>query len=173
MVDESGFMLAPTVRRTWAPRGQTPIQYSWGKRGRLSVISSISVSPRRRRLGLYFSIQIDNIRLDDFEAFVSLLLEHFPKGIILVLDRSLVHRWAERRLRKRFAKRIDIEWFPAYAPELNPVEQVWNHSKYSDLANYIPDDVLALENAVFKSIRHICSQKTLLRSFFKKAGLKI
>ncbi|HOK96154.1 MAG TPA: transposase [Anaerohalosphaeraceae bacterium] len=173
MVDESGFMLAPTVRRTWAPKGQTPIQYSWARRGRLSAISAISVSPERHRLGLYFSIQDDNIRLDDFEEFVSLLLEHFPKGIILVLDRSLVHRWAERRLRKRFSRRIDIEWFPAYAPELNPVEQVWNHSKYSELANYIPDDVLALEKAVCKSINHIRSQKSLLCSFFKKAGLKI
>ena len=111
--------------------------------------------------------------MDDFEAFVSLLLEHFPKGITLVLDRWLVHRCTERRLRKRFARRIEVEWFPSYAPELNPVEQVWNHSKYCELANYIPDDVLALEKAVCKSIRHIRSQKSLLCSFFKKAGLKI
>ena len=97
----------------------------------------------------------------------------FSRGVILVLDRWPVHRWAERRLRRRFSRRIDIEWFPAYAPELNPVEQVWNHSKYSELANYIPDDVQALEKAVCKSIEHIRSQKTLLRSFFKKAGLKI
>jgi len=166
-------MLQPTVRRTWAPKGQTPIQYSWGKRGRLSAISAISVSSRRRRLGLYFSIQDSNIKLDDFEAFVSLLLEHFPKGIMLVLDRWLVHRWAERRLRKRFSMRIALEWFPAYAPELNPIEQVWNYSKYSKLANYIPDDVSVLEKAVCDSIKHIRSQKSLLRSFFKKTGLKI
>ena len=166
-------MLQPTVRRTWAPRGQTPIQYSWDRRDRLSAISAISVSPKRHRLDLYFSIQDSNIRMDDFEAFVSQLLEHFPRGVILVLDRWPVHRWAERRLRRRFSRRIDIEWFPAYAPELNPVEQVWNHSKYSELANYIPDDVPALEKAVRKSIEHIRSQKTLLRSFFKKAGLQI
>ena len=76
-------------------------------------------------------------------------------------------------MRKRFSGRIDIEWFPAYAPELNPVEQVWNHSKYSELANYIPDDVFALEKAVCKFVKHIRSQKTLLRSFFEKAGLKV
>ena len=82
--------------------------------------------------------------MDDFEAFVSLLLEHFPRGVILVLDRWLVHRRAERRLRKRFSRRIDVEWFPAYAPEFNPVEQIWNHTKYSKLANYIHEDVFAL-----------------------------
>jgi hypothetical protein len=29
----------------------------------------------------------------------------------------------------------------SYAPELNPVDMVWNHNKYADLANFIPDDV--------------------------------
>ena len=39
---------------------------------------------------------------------------------------------------KRFARRLDVEWLPAYAPDLNPVEQVWNRCKYTDLANHIP-----------------------------------
>jgi hypothetical protein len=29
LIDESGFMLQPVVRRTWAPKGETPIQ-GWG-----------------------------------------------------------------------------------------------------------------------------------------------
>lgn len=28
-IDESGFMLQPVVRRTWAPQGHTPIHHSW------------------------------------------------------------------------------------------------------------------------------------------------
>ena len=166
-------MLQPTVRRTWAPKGQTPVQYSWDRRDRLSAISGISISPERHRLGLYFSVQHTNVRTDDFEAFAEQVLQHFPKGIILVLDRWLVHRCAERRLRRRFPKRVDVEWLPAYAPELNPVEQIWNYTKYSDLANYIPEDVFALEDAVFQSINHTRKKKNLLRSFFKKAKLKI
>lgn len=165
-------MLQPTVRRTWAPRGQTPIQYSWDRRSRLSAISAISVSARKHLPGLYFQIQDANICADDFEDFVAQLLRHFFRGIILVVDRWMVHRSGVKRLQRRFG-RVDVEWLPAYAPDLNPVEQVWNHSKYSDLANYIPDDVLALKKAVCKSIRHISLQKSLLCSFFRKAGLKI
>ena len=41
-----------------------------------------------------------------------------------------------------------ISWLPAYAPELNPVEQVWNHTKYKELANYLPDNLDALHDAV-------------------------
>lgn len=166
-------MLQPLVRRTWAPRGQTPLLYNWESHDKLSAISAISVSPIHHQLGLYFDIQNTNIRIDDFVLFISQLLVHFPKGVILVLDRWLVHRWGARRLQRRFARRIKLEWLPPYAPELNPVEQVWNHSKYSDLSNYIADDVYELEKAVYSSINHMCSQKSLLRSFFKKAELDI
>jgi transposase len=68
---------------------------------------------------------------------------------------------------------MEIEWLPAYAPELNPAEQVWKHTKYDDLANFMPDDVLHLGRAVADSIRHTRSDQSLLRSFFEHAKLKL
>jgi len=166
-------MLQPTVRRTWGLRGQTPIHYSWDRRDRLSVISAISLSPRRVRLGLYFNVFDHNITADDTSPFVAGLFTHFPKGIILVWDRWMVHRSAARRLRERFRRRVHIAWLPAYAPELNPVEQVWNRSKYTDLANFIPQDVDHLGRALRRSLRQTRSQQCLLRSFFQHARLPI
>jgi transposase len=143
-LDESGFMLQPTVRRTWAPRGETPVLDCWDRHDRLSVISAITVSPQRKRLGLYFDIFDHNIVTDDFECFVARLLQRLGRPITLVMDRWRVHRPGARRLEQRFGRRIGVEWLPAYAPDLNPDEQVWNHTKYADLANFIPDDVLHL-----------------------------
>ena len=55
LIDESGFLLAPLVRRTLAPRGQTPLLKTWGgHRERVSAIAALTISPRRRGLGLYF-----------------------------------------------------------------------------------------------------------------------
>jgi transposase len=166
-------MLQPVVRRTWAPTGQTPIQYSWDRRDRLSVISAITVSPQRRRLGLYFDIFDHNIVTDDFEMFVERVMRRLRRPIILVMDRWQVHRAGARRLLRRFGKRVRIEWLPAYAPDLNPVEQVWNRTKYTDLANYLPDDILSLGRSVAHSIRQTGTQQTLLRSFFRHCGLGI
>ena len=87
MLDESGFMLQPVVRRTWAPRGQTPVLDCWDRHDRLSAISAISVSPNRRRLGLYFDIFDHNILTDDFVEFVARLLCRVRRAITLVLDR--------------------------------------------------------------------------------------
>ena len=67
-------MLQPTVRRTWAPKGKTPVHHSWDRRDRLSAISAITVSPKRNRLGLYFDILNHNVKTDDFEHFIASLL---------------------------------------------------------------------------------------------------
>ena len=67
----------------------------------------------------------------------------------------------------------EAEWLPAYAPELNPVEQVWNHSKYSDLANFIPDDVDHLHEELANSMQDQRGRHVLLRSFLKHAELKL
>jgi len=166
-------MLQPVVRRTWALKGHTPIHKSWDRRDRLSAISAITVSPRRRRMELYFSLRDHNIVHEDFEAFAANLIRQKQRRMILVIDRWSVHRAAAKRLLKRFKRRLMIEWLPPYAPELNPVEQVWSRSKYVDLANYIPVDVEALGRAVRGSLRRTRGRADLLRSFFEHAKLKL
>jgi transposase len=166
-------MLQPVRRRTWAPRGRTPVQKSWDRRDRLSVEAAITVAPRRRRMGLYFRIHPHNICFRETVGFLTLIHRHLRRGFILVLDRYNVHRKAVRLLRDKHPNWFEVEWLPAYAPDLNPVEQVWNHTKYSDLANFIPDDVAHLHREVGASIRGQRQSPVLLRSFFKHAQLRI
>ncbi len=166
-------MLQPTVRRTWAPRGETPVLDCWDRHDRLSVISAITVSPQRKRLGLYFDIFDHNIVTNDFEMFVVRLLQQLGRPITLVMDRWPVHRAGAKRLQQRFGRRVRVEWLPAYAPELNPDEQVWNYTKHVDLANFIPDDVLQLGKSIAKSIRSTRTNQTLLRSFIQHAKLEL
>lgn len=166
-------MLQPTVRRTWAPRGKTPILKSYDRRDRVSAISAVTVSPTRKRLGLYFDILDHNVKTDDFQVFVEHLLRRIHRPIILVIDRYSVHRSAAKKLLARYPGRLSIEWLPAYAPELNPDEQVWNHTKYADLANFVPDDVLHLGRSMADSLRRLRGQQNLLRSFFNHAELPL
>src|SRR5271170_2793704 len=49
-LDESGFFLTPTVRRTWGPTGHTPELFTPDRRDRISAISGITLSPQRLRL---------------------------------------------------------------------------------------------------------------------------
>jgi len=165
-------MLQPLLRRTWAPKGETPILYENISHQRLSVISAITLSPAKDRLNLYWSIQQDNIIAKDVVSFLRELRKSIPSKVILILDRWSVHRAG---LLKGYLERhsgfIKVEWLPRYAPELNPTEQVWRNSKYNKLANLAPFDLAELNCSVRKSLARIKTQRHLLGSFFKKAGL--
>ena len=94
--------------------------------------------------------------------------------MVLILDRWSVHKSAPmRRYLERHHHRIQIEWLPAYAPELNPAQQVWNHTKYSDLPNLAPQHLQELSRRVHGSIRRQRRQPALLRSFFETAELEL
>ncbi|EQD76123.1 Transposase, partial [mine drainage metagenome] len=55
--DEAGFLMAPLVRRTWAPRGVTPVLPQRGRsRRQVSVIAALSISPRRHRVRSSFGM---------------------------------------------------------------------------------------------------------------------
>ncbi len=167
-------MLQPVVRRTWAPQGQTPIQYSWDRRDRLSLMAAISLAPQRRRFNIYFRLYSHNIRGPDMVTFVRMLRRHVRRPIVLILDRWSVHRSKVLgEYLQRHASTIQVEWLPAYAPDLNPVEQIWNHTKYSDLANYLPADVEELAEAVTHSVQAQPKQPSLVQSYFQFAGLEL
>jgi len=173
LIDQSGFMLQPTVRRTWAPQGKTPVHYSWDRHDRLSVTSAITVSPVRQRLGLYFSIASSNVTGDDVFAFVQHLRGHLKRPLLVIWDRFSGHKKAARLLRDLYGPRIHIEDLPAYAPELNPVEYCWSHTKYGEMANFIPHDVEHLADEVARSLLAKHQRPALLRAFFQHARLDL
>ncbi len=171
-VDESGFLLQPLRRNTWAPRGQTPVQDVWARHQRLSAIGAVSLAPWALRIGWYFQVLSHNVKTDDLVAFLRQLHRQVRRKLIVVLDRYQVHRAAIKRLQQGCAW-LDVEWLPAYAPELNPVEYAWNHTKYTDLANFIPEDIPHLRSAVLQSFADQRRDSWLKHSYFRSAHLLV
>lgn len=164
-------MLQPLCRRTWAPQGRTPILRQWERHDRLSAISALTLAPRRRRFGLYWRQHPHNVRGPDILGFLQALRCHLPRGFTLIWDRHRPHWAACVTTWVRRHPGIVLEWLPPYAPDLNPVEHVWGHTKYGDLANFAPVDLEALDQAVVSSLTHTRGQRALLAAFFQAAGL--
>ena len=169
-LDESGFMLTPTVRRTWAPRAQTPILFHRYSHEKISAISAVTVSPVRERLGLYCHLHFTNISHVEVTAFLRLLLQHLRGNIILIWDGGSIHKGPALNQLLSRNPRLQVERFPAYTPELNPDEQVWNHLK-ARLANGCPlstDDLMRDLSAVLRRTRR---SPALLRGFILESDL--
>jgi hypothetical protein len=169
--DESGFLLIPYVAKTWSPQGCTPIHYHrQRRRDKVSVISGISVSPRRQRLGLYYQLYFDNIGQEEVCLFLRELLRHLRGQVIVVLDNSSTHKGSPLQQLLRQHSRLHIEHFHSYAPELNPDEGVWSLAKRA-LANSCPNDVEELVEDVIGSINAIRTSTRKLRGCILQSGL--
>jgi transposase len=172
-LDETGFLLQPLNRRTWAPRGETPIQYASARHDRLSVIGAVTLSPRRQRISTYWQFYDDNVVATDVVAFLRSLHRQQGRNLIVVLDRFNVHRKAIRLLQESDASWLHVEWLPGYAPDLNPVEAMWSCTKYGDLANYAPDDLYDLGEEIGNSFVRQYRDPEIKRSYFQTATLKL
>jgi transposase len=175
-LDESGFQLTPTVRRTLAPRGKTPIHRSWDRRDRISAISAITVSPHQGRLNLHFELLPDNetVHGGDVVAFLRQLKRDLSAPFTVIWDRGTVH---DRALvvRQYLARHPEIvtEKFPGYAPDLNPDEMVWGYTKYGRLPNLGAENTWDLRTKVVCELIELRYDSKRLASFINHANLPL
>lgn len=175
MIDESGLMMAPLLRRTWAPRGRRPIFYQQGRIQKVSISGALCLSPQRNRIGFFFGTLINDY-FDNYSVarFLEALLRQIRRPLIVVWDSGRIHSGDSiRELQKTFQGRISLERFPSYAPELNPVESVWNWLKYGKLSNYAPKDVWSLDKRVFTELVSINNDQQMLRKLWRLSDLPL
>ncbi|MFI2162526.1 transposase [Streptomyces olivaceoviridis] len=127
-----GVSLLPQVRRTYAPRGRTPLlrhRLNW-KRASMAAALGYHASDPDRGPRLCFHLKPGGY---DTAALIEVLkqLKVFYRGerVVLVWDGLSAH-WS-RTMRAWVAEQdwLALERSPAYAPELNPVELLWSSLK--------------------------------------------
>jgi transposase len=167
-IDESGFYPLPSVARTYAPVGQTPIIREWHTRDHLSAISAITPGGK-----LYFHSQDHPINSDDVVGFLDHLLRVVPGRMVLIWDGAPIHRSQviQQFLARGAAQRLHLERLPAYAPELNPGEGLWQQLKGVELRNVCCFNIPHLTREVRDAVKRIRRKPRLITSFFRGAKL--
>jgi putative transposase len=158
------------VARTWAPKGDTPVVRSLYKQDRLSAISALAVSPKRKRLALSLTLRPRTRTGLDVRAFLPHLFRHLRGPVVLLWDRGPIHRRREVQQWIMAHPRLQVEELPAYAPELNPAEYVWAQADRA-LANSAPTDLRQLNGLLRHSVRRIRGSPPLLWSCIHASDL--
>jgi transposase len=174
-VDETGFRLEPTVRRTYAPRGRTPIVKIADPHARISVIGGVVARPGTDRVGLVYAMLGDNLnfRWPAIATFVRTVRAKLSRPVTVVWDRIAIHDCPA--LSEELAKDPGVvtELFPAYAPELNPADGIWRHIKHGRLPNYAPLNLGELRQTVTAELERLRKRPDLLRGFIRFTGLPV
>jgi transposase len=120
----------------------------------------------------YFRLFPGTIRSPQIVEFLTHLMRHVPGNLLVIWDGLRSHR---SRLVRDFvnksAGRIEIEFLPAYAPELNPVEYIWGHWKQHEIPNFCPKNLAQLSEHARKALRRMRRRPTLVTAFWKQAKL--
>lgn len=149
-IDESGLSERPYRVRTWAPRGQTPVlqyHFNWKL---LSVIAGVTW------WNFYFRLYPGTIKSEQIIEFLGHLRRQCRQKLLIVWDGLQAHR--SRKVR-RYIESTDgelaVEFLPPYAPELNPVEQIWNYGKNRELGNFCASDLHELSRFARRGFRRM------------------
>lgn len=171
--DESGVSQKPPLRRTWAPKGLTPVvvhSYKWDK---ISISAAIAYRWDGKRSRVYFQMIPGSYDTPKLIGFLKELKRHFRGTyVILVWDNLPAHKSAEMKAFLEDQRDwLQVERLPGYAPDLNPVESLWGNIKGQELANQSADNLGQVADAVKAGFQRVQTYKQLTFGFLRQAGL--
>ena len=173
--DESGVSLLPVTRRTWAPRGVTPVIRHHFKWKRASMAAGLCYGSRGGGAKLAFHRSPDAYNTDSLiGALDELRIFLGGQKATLLWDGLPAHRsramgaWLRRQRHW-----LVVERLPAYAPELNPVEGLWSNLKGVELANLAADTMQEITAAAEHGVQRVRGTPHLAHSFLRHCGLSL
>jgi transposase len=173
--DESAVSLIPPVRRTWSPRGRTPIlrhRLGWKK---ASMAAALGYRPDGSAARLCFHLQQPSYNTDRLIGVLEQLADFYTGHKVVLLWDGLSSHWSTRMRAWLDSQRdwLTAERLPAYAPELNPVEYLWANLKGAELANFASDTVTEVADATEQGIQRVCKTEDLVVGFLAHTGLTL
>ncbi len=161
--DEAGVRSDFHSGTTWGRRGRTPIVSSTGARFGVNIISAVSARGQLR-----FMLTKGRVTAAVFIEFLQRLLVQASSPIFLVVDGHSTHK---AKSVKRFVQEqqgwLELYYLPAYSPELNPDELVWNNLKNHALGRKLITSREALRKLTIAHLHRMQKLPALIQSFFR------
>ena len=175
--DEVGFMMTPSVKKTWARKAKTPVvPYRNRRQKKVSVLGAVALHPASGGVDLVCDFHPDSyVRGEQAAAFLHRVLAEYPAPlpVDLVWDNLQAHKAPIVREVAAANPRLTLHYLPPYAPDLNAVEWVWCLAKHHRMANHTIDEVDQLHAEAKRHLDDIAADQHLLRSCFKGAGMAL
>lgn len=175
-LDESGLLMMPLLRRSQAVRGYRPVlKVRMQRRIHVSVAAALWVSAGWDDVGMFsqmlFNSYFNNQRM---AIFLHQLMRRVPGRVVVVWNGGPMHhgQWIGL-VQRMYRSRLVLEPLPAYASDLNPVEQLWQYLKDCQLVNFAPTDGEQLRRAVHAELTQIRWDTPRLCSFFHQSALPL
>lgn len=160
--DEANISLTTLLAKTWAPRGKTPTQRVTGRRGGVSAMSAIT--PKGK---LLFRLHDKRITSEEVVNFLQqIVLAHPRRHVVVVMDKAPPHVSNKTQAFVARQKRLHAFYLPAYSPDWNPDEKVWNHLKHQELQSHQARTTSEMKRLAHRKLRKMSRNPRQLRGIF-------
>jgi DDE superfamily endonuclease len=127
--DEARFGRMARPRRCWAPLPWRPVMLNGYERQFVYVYGA--VSPLQGDLDWMICSEMNTVRMGEFLGQVS--HAHPDEFIVMIVDGASSHKAKDLAI----PQNIRLVPLPAYAPELNPQEHVWDELREKEFPNRV------------------------------------
>lgn len=160
--DESNISLTAFLGKTWSPCGRTPKATVTGKRAGVAATSAIS-----RNGQLLFRLLDKRIASKEVIEFLGQMLRHHKRRhLIVVMDRAPPHTSKKTQAWIGRQPRLHVFHLPAYSPDWNPDEKVWNYLKHNELASHQAKNKGELKQLARRKLQSMAKRPKLMRGIF-------
>ena len=146
--------------------------FNWQK---MSICAAVAYRGDGRRARLMFQMKPGSYDSEGLVEFLKEVKQELRgKKVILVWDGLPAHksRWMQAYLHEQRSW-VQEERLPGYAPDLNPVERVWESVKGQELANLCAESLGAAAGECRRGLRRVKRNEPLLFSFLRHTGLAL
>jgi transposase len=165
-LDEAGFYLLPAAKRTYAPIGETPILHETLTRDHRSMIGALTAHGQ-----LYLRGQNRAFTSADVVRFLKHLQHQIGGKLLIVWDGAPIHYGEVKTfLAQGAAADIQLVRLPGYAPDLNPIEGIWQYLKHVELKNVCCHDLEELYGELRKAIARLRQKPQVLEGCIRQVG---
>jgi len=161
--DETAVKPECHYRRSFPPKGKTPVVRQPAKRFHSALISAINNKGKMQWMAL-----TEPLNADLFIKFLGQLIKWRKRKILLIVDNLRVHHSKPvKEWLARHNNQIELVYLPAYSPELNPDEYLDNHLKQAVTREGTPATKDGLDDEVWFNMTLLRDQPDLVASFFR------
>ena len=154
--DEARFGRITDPRRCWAPFPIRPVCRAMLTREYTYAYAAVSIAD-----GTLDTLILPAANTDCMQIFLDLVAARHPEHrIVMVADGAGWHRSSLLKL----PENMYLLKLPAYSPELNPVENLWDDLREKSFGNVVFDSMLALEDHLECSLRSFELERERVKS---------
>ena len=154
--DEARFGRMAKPRRCWAPKPCRPVMLNGYERE--FVYAYGAVSPQEAEFDWKLCSQMNTQRMNEFLAEVA---RHHPHDfIVMVVDGASSHRGKDLAV----PENIRLLPLPAYSPELNPQEHLWDEIREKEFPNRVFDSLDGVKKQLRSGLVRLARDGARVRS---------